>query len=75
MKRLPILLAVLLAGCATAPNDEPRIGLIVGVTVAALVLAGRSGSDDSEDPGGQNCRIVISPNPGGGLGTSTRVCD
>lgn len=75
MKRLPLLLAAFLTGCATAPNDEPRIGLIVGLAVAAVVIAGSSGNDDEEEPPVTNtCRTIIRPNPGGGLGTNVTIC-
>lgn len=75
MKRLPLLLAALLTGCASAPNDEPRIGLIVGIAAAAVVVMGTSGDDDSEAPGALNtCRTIIRPNGGGGIGTNVTIC-
>jgi len=47
-------------------------GAIIGVL---LVISGTKDDDDSSNSSGRQCRTIISPNPAGGLGTSTQVCD
>lgn len=70
-KLLLLASALFLSGCA-------RPGALIGGVIAGAVLLISANTNDNGEndgsPGGQNCRVVPVPGPGGGT-IGMRVCD
>lgn len=51
-------LVVSLGGCASAPDHQPRLGVVVGISIAAALVAGAAMDDGGASATG--CSLVES---------------
>lgn len=74
MRKYLLIAALLLAGCANMDRQD-KFGVLVVSIVAGAALAASASSNNNEDgPAGVQCRTIIRPTPGGGIGTNVTIC-
>ena len=71
MRKCLLVAALLLTGCAGMDRQD-KIGVMVVSIVAGAALAASASKSDDE-PTAQ-CRTIIRPNAGGGIGTNVTIC-